>query len=171
VARPARTRAARTDCHSYTLKVNPAATCCNQRVEIIWSGQSAYRANEDQRWITLMEHVQIQVRYPVVSDRNLWQKWQRPRISCSDDDCIDTFNLATIHKMHRLLYNLSYRWFLLDTWMLECRVSKVQVRLVAHGHGVNWCLCCSYQINSGVSAGPAEELACGSPWSHSRTLH
>jgi hypothetical protein len=61
----------------------------------------AYSANEDERRITLVKDMLIQIRCPVVPDRNVWKKRQRPRVSCAYNESIYIFDRGPVYEVDR----------------------------------------------------------------------
>lgn len=63
-----------------------------------WTG-TTYSADENESRITLVEDVLVQIRHPVVPDRDVRKEWQRPRVSRAYDESIDLFDRGVIDEV------------------------------------------------------------------------
>ena len=112
-----------------------------------------------------MENVLIQIRHPVVPDRNVREERQRPRVSRAYDEDVDLFDRGTINEVDCSARDVRDRWLLQDVRMLESVVAEVQVWSMAFDDGDDGVSRYSEQIEGDISAGTGSvsfcELQCG----------
>lgn len=97
----------------------------------------------------------IQIRHPVVPDRNMRKKRQRLRVSCAYDESIDLFDRRTIDEMDCAARNVRDRWLLHNVRVLESVVAKVQVWSMAFHNGDDGVSRHTEQVDGYISAGAA----------------
>lgn len=94
-----------------------------------------YGADEDESRISLVEDMLIQIRHPIVPDRNVRKERERPRVPSAYDESINLFDQGTVDEVDRSVRNVRDRRLLHNIWMLEGVVAEVQVWSMAFDDG------------------------------------
>ena len=102
----------------------------------------------------------IQIRHPVIPDRDVRQKRQRPRISGSYDESVNLFDRGAINEVDRSVGDVRDRWFLQNVWVFENVVTEVQVWSMAFHDGDDRVFCYTEQVDGyiGTGAGSVSHL-------------
>lgn len=112
-----------------------------------------YSANENEGRVALVEDMLIQIRYPIVSDGDMWQERKGPGVSSPNDECINLFNGSTIDKVDRSTNDVRDRWLLQNVWVLESVVAEERVWPMSFHDSDDWVYGHAEQVYSSISAG------------------